>query len=305
MNVEINCRQCGDDNPKSLGRIPPSEQFAGQVLEPDWDPGSLYECRRCSLGFRAPAYSEAEYETLYARASDQVWVSAGLRRDQLMVRDCVNGHAAGGSVLDVGCYDGSLLAALGPSWQKFGVEASAQAAKVAGERGFTILAKRFRDLAALSQRFEVITAVDVIEHVLDPRAFLEALAQRLVPGGLLVISTGSLDAPAWRLAGASYWYCTIPEHISFVSPAWAAQVADGLNLQAPTVQRFAYRDKGVPGAASARMRFIKDAGAYRLKSWLANLVPGLFGRHVHCYTFGDPGLFTDHVVMCMRKRADR
>ena len=301
--IEPLCRQCGADAPRQLGPIPASERFAGQLLEPGWDPGMLYQCRRCALGFRAPAYSEAEYEALYARASDQVWVSAGLRRDQRMVRDCVLSHAAGGSVLDVGCYDGSLLAALEPGWQRFGVEASAKAAQVAAGRGFPVLAHRFRDIAVLDQRFDVITAVDVIEHVLDPQAFVAMLVERLLPGGLLVVSTGSLDAPAWRWAGGSYWYCTIPEHISFVSPAWAAQVAGRLGLEAPTVQRFAYGEGEVAAAFSARLDFIRGAGLHRLKGWLARHFPSLMGRHQQRYTFGDPGLFTDHIVLCLRKPA--
>lgn len=301
--MQTDCRQCGAGAAMHLGGIPPGEHFAGQPMGQGWDAGSLYQCRHCALGFRAPVRTEAEYEALYASASDQVWVSPALRRDQCLVRDRVHGHGSGGRVLDVGCYDGSLLAALGPEWQKFGLEASVQAAKAASDRGVTIVASRIRDLAGLEQRFDVITAVDVIEHVLDPRAFLAMLAERLLPGGLIVLSTGNLTAPAWRWAGAAYWYCTIPEHLSFISPAWAEQAARVVGLGRPEVQRFSYRDLDPGERWRARLRFIKGAGAARLKLWLAGLMPGLLADRVKPYSFGYPGLFEDHMVISLRKPA--
>jgi SAM-dependent methyltransferase len=132
--------------------------------------------------------------------------------------------------LSVGCYDGVLLGTLGPKYRKFGVEASAAAAREAQRRGIDIVAPRIRDLAAVDHHFDVVCAVDVIEHVADPRAFVQMLVQRLAPGGTLIISTGSIDTPAWRFAGGGYWYCSYPEHISFISPAWATSVARELGL---------------------------------------------------------------------------
>ena len=42
---------------------------------------------------------------------------------------------------------------------------------------------------------DLITALEVIEHVADPRAFVAALAARLAPGGLLILSTP--NATGW------------------------------------------------------------------------------------------------------------
>jgi 2-polyprenyl-6-hydroxyphenyl methylase/3-demethylubiquinone-9 3-methyltransferase len=54
---------------------------------------------------------------------------------------------------------------------------------------------RVGDVQALDGQFDLVTAMEVIEHVADPAAFLKALAKRLAPGGLLVLSTP--NATGW------------------------------------------------------------------------------------------------------------
>ena len=41
----------------------------------------------------------------------------------------------------------------------------------------------------LDDTFDLITAMEVIEHTADPQQFLDDLAKRLAPGGLLILST--------------------------------------------------------------------------------------------------------------------
>jgi 2-polyprenyl-6-hydroxyphenyl methylase/3-demethylubiquinone-9 3-methyltransferase len=47
----------------------------------------------------------------------------------------------------------------------------------------------------LEGQFDLITAMEVIEHVADPAAFVGALARRLSPNGLLIMSTP--NATGW------------------------------------------------------------------------------------------------------------
>ena len=64
---------------------------------------------------------------------------------------------------------------------------------------------------------DVITCIDTLEHMLDPRAELEAMMRMLRPEGILLILTG--DAGTWtaRLAGPWWEYLHCVGHVSVLS----------------------------------------------------------------------------------------
>ncbi len=59
--------------------------------------------------------------------------------------------------------------------------------------GYDPYVPMYADRRLLNERYDVIVAWDVIEHVEDPREFLATLAALLLPGGLLVIGTPNAD----------------------------------------------------------------------------------------------------------------
>lgn len=110
---------------------------------------------------------------------------------------------AGKSALDVGCGAGLLcepLARLGAAVT--GVDAApenvAAAAVHAAGVGLDIRYLAGEVGALEIGTYDLVTALEVIEHVADKRAFLAALAARLAPGGLMVLSTPN-RTPAARL----------------------------------------------------------------------------------------------------------
>lgn len=279
------CRQCQRSDLQDLGPIAVARIFAGQPLQPPWPGGRLYQCRHCQLGFRHPVHSDEDYGALYEQAEGDVWLADRLRVDQALVRDAVLAPPRPQRVLDVGCYDGTLLAALGPEVATFGVEASRAAADMARSRGVSIVAPRVADLASHEGRYDAITAVDVIEHLTRPDRFLALLARCLAPGGRLIVSTGSLDSPAWQRSGGRYWYCQFPEHIAFVSPAWAEALAPTLGLRLTQVTRFAYLSKGPWWRLRHRWRFERKHLQARWRG----------GDRIDAV--GEPGVFEDHVLL--------
>lgn len=290
------CRQCQSSRVTLLGRIPQSSRFAGQTLNPAWDGGSLYLCQQCHLGFRHPVRSDQEYEALYDSAPDSVWVSTELRPDQQRVRSAIRSRHAQGKVLDVGCYDGSFLRALVPQFQCFGIEASAAARRAAEANGVSVLAPHIRDLADVEQLFDVVSAIDVIEHVVQPFLFLQTLVARTKPGGDVMISTGTLDALAWQQAGGAYWYSAIPEHISFIKQAWLTAAAKQLNLELVHTETFFYWDDNPGDRQRMQSEFHPVVRRSRRKQALLRMLPGRLGKLAPRTIFGRPGIFADHIV---------
>jgi 2-polyprenyl-6-hydroxyphenyl methylase/3-demethylubiquinone-9 3-methyltransferase len=110
--------------------------------------------------------------------------------DDVLCRHPLEGKRA----LDVGCGAGLLaepLARLGA--EVTGVDAAAENVAVAREHaagsGLEI-DYRAGELATLGLgQFDIVTAMEVLEHVADKPAFLAGLARHLAPGGLMVLST--------------------------------------------------------------------------------------------------------------------
>ena len=141
-------------------------------------------------------------------------------------------HPAGARVLDVGCgagLAGEALAGLGLTVT--GIDAAAEvigAARAHAAAAGLDVAYRVaaaEDLVAEGARFPVITALEVIEHVADPAAFLASLAAMLEPGGMVFVSTLNRTARSLLVAklGAEYIARLLPvgthEWGRFVTPA--------------------------------------------------------------------------------------
>ena len=105
----------------------------------------------------------------------------------------------GKTALDVGCGAGLLaepLARLGA--RVAAIDAAPELIAVARDHAAAMdLDVDYRPGAVeeLQGRFDLITCMEVIEHVADPAAFVRALAKRLAPGGLLILSTP--NATGW------------------------------------------------------------------------------------------------------------
>ena len=101
---------------------------------------------------------------------------------------------AGKHVLDMGCGAGLLCEPLARLGAKVtGVDAApeniAAAQAHAATMGLDIEYLQGDPDAVAGQAFDLVTSLEVIEHVDDPAAFVGGLAERLAPGGMMIVST--------------------------------------------------------------------------------------------------------------------
>jgi 2-polyprenyl-6-hydroxyphenyl methylase/3-demethylubiquinone-9 3-methyltransferase len=105
----------------------------------------------------------------------------------------------GKTALDVGCGAGLLAEPLARLGAKVTAVDAAQelidAARLHAVAQGLDIDYRATAVEAVDGRFDLVTSLEVIEHVADPSDFVRSLAGRLAPGGLMILSTPA--ATAW------------------------------------------------------------------------------------------------------------
>ncbi len=145
-------------------------------------------------------------------------------------------------LLDVGCGAGIAAEAFSRQGHDvLGLDAAAEAiaaARVhAGDLPVAYRVGAAEDLRAEGLRFQAITALEVIEHVPDPAAFVATLAALLEPGGLLFVSTinRTMRSFAVAIVGAEHVARIVPRGTHdwrrFVTPAELSRHMRGAGLR--------------------------------------------------------------------------
>ena len=179
---------------------------------------------------------------------------------------------AGKTALDVGCGAGLLcepLARLGADVT--GVDAApenAAAAAVHAEGAGLDIRYIAGEVGSLDLgSFDLVTAMEVIEHVADKRAFVAALAARLAPGGLMVLSTPN-RTPQSRLLmiGAAEGIGLIPKGThhwdDFITPEELDALLDEAGLDMGTPRGIGFSPaKGLHLSGDLSLNYIVTARA--------------------------------------------
>lgn len=139
----------------------------------------------------------------------------GLLRGQ--PHNCPDEDGMGRSILDFGCHDGCKLSHwYQRGWQVAGVDLNENAIAVARRR---FLGGRFwcGDLIKLDiqDRYDVIRADNVVEHLYEPVVYLSALAKLLKPGGFLRVFVPNGAALSVLLFGRYSYVYWLPFHLNF------------------------------------------------------------------------------------------
>lgn len=181
--------------------------------------GRIVRCRACGLVFTDPRPAAAEISKGYAESSDKEYLEESSNRS-------INAHISlatirrfkpSGKLLEIGCAVGYFLNAARTDYEVAGVEPGRWACAEARRRfGLEVRQEGFLEARLPGNSFDVVAAVDVIEHLEDPAAFIRECRRVLKPGGVLYLVTPDIESLSARLLGGSWWGLR-PAHLYYFS----------------------------------------------------------------------------------------
>lgn len=146
-------------------------------------------CSRCDLFFFDPL--AAGDEKFYTGLQRFEWYYPEKKNEFIYAAKWISETD---SVLEIGSGKGAF-ANLISAKSYVGLEFSQTAKQLAEKNGVEIINQSIEDHALIcSGKYDVVCSFQVLEHVSNPRAFIEAAVKCLRPGGRLILSVPSLDS---------------------------------------------------------------------------------------------------------------
>ena len=245
-NLEhITCDLCRADNPEPLYRVPEGTgHFPGEFF-------TLVRCRNCGLVYVDPRPAAADLPRYYPAETysafqDPRRLSAADRVESVLL-EWAGGYKIAGDlgesrikeflsrvawaatksfligvipwgggrrILDIGCGSGRLLLwHRKHGWDAYGVELNPAAADKAKEQGLPVFSGELKDAGYPPDYFDVVTGVEVLEHVASPTALLAEIQRVLRPGGLLLISVPNFSCYDREVYGARWPLLDAPRRL--------------------------------------------------------------------------------------------
>jgi 2-polyprenyl-3-methyl-5-hydroxy-6-metoxy-1,4-benzoquinol methylase len=191
---------------------------AGQIRDLDGGYRSawLARCRDCRVVFSARRPTDDELARHYANYGSRSFDSPLTRRRYQELLDSFEPYRRTNRILDIGCGRGDLLdEARKRGWNAFGTEFSARSLAIATGRGLNVVQAPATIDTFEAGAFDVITAIEVVEHLRDPTPEAQIVAHALRAGGLFYCTTPNFDSLSRRLVGSRWVNIEYPEHLFY------------------------------------------------------------------------------------------
>jgi SAM-dependent methyltransferase len=174
----------------------------------------VLDCSACNVAFSFPRLEPTQAARFFTdrrpeiappyihRVEDMEATPFDRSRELSWVRKYVRA----GKLVDVGCSWGyGVVQARALGFEAFGTELSRTLSRTARERfGLDVHEQDFTDLGLEEKSLDVVLAIHVIQHFLDPRAFFADAARVLRAGGVLVGAVPNYDAYLREVLGRRF-----------------------------------------------------------------------------------------------------
>ena len=250
----MKCRLCGNETDPFV-RISTrdlDEPFLDATLRRQLPELKLRRCSQCGClwandarqddGILAEAYERVSDAYFDSPENDPRYLRFYQRLEQL-----VKQYVSGRTILDVGCGDGVFLSTLPDEWSRHGIEPSTSGASLAKEKKLDVTCATL-DGSPRQYQADLISALDVIEHVIDPHHFVESVKRHLRPDGCVLLLTGDAGSYPARIAGPQWSYLRWCGHISVFSQSGLRKLLESHGFEILAWQRCEHPSS--PGAVA-------------------------------------------------------
>ena len=191
-------------------------------------------CDSCGSLFVSPRPSEENFQSFYEDSeSSRYWAEiffpavAEPRREKIFrprvsaLQDmCQSRGVDVQTIVDVGAGYGIFLEEWkrdDPNVEAIAIEPSLDLAETCRNKGLTVKPVTLENVNASDIEADVAVCFEVLEHVHDPFVFLQKMSDLVRPGGLVMISTLSIDGFDLQVLGRKSDQISPPHHINFLS----------------------------------------------------------------------------------------
>lgn len=149
----------------------------------------FYECKNCKLRFYKPTITGDE--KFYNALQKFEWYYLNEKEEYFYARKFIS---SSDKVLEVGSGKGAFAKHI-PTKNYVGLDFSKNAKEIAAKNGVIIENETIQDYAIKhKEEFDVVLSFQVLEHVSDPKGFIESKLNALKQGGKLIIAVPSEDS---------------------------------------------------------------------------------------------------------------
>ncbi len=191
------------------------EKYLSLVGRPDVSVAFVL-CQKCGLARQSPFLPNEITSLLYTRLNLEARFTDFGERYRWFHR-ALRGSPEPGVLLDVGCSEGRQAELyLGHSWKAVGVETCPEAAERARAKGIEVLEGPIEEVDLCEESFDLILLFHLVEHIKEPRDFLQRMTACLRPNGFLYLEVPNLHRPCGDLTNffpSFHHYVFGPDHV--------------------------------------------------------------------------------------------
>lgn len=252
----VSCLNCGSDDHAVLHHFDQEYYNHDQYETFSWDGGmpldlTIVKCKGCQLVFQNPRFSKESLHHLYPNhpLPEKLSYKKLMRNHKfhflidLIREQSVNSE--GKTAVDLGTRYGVLPELLvNEGYRALGIEMNLKAVKIANQAGFNHVHQgTIEDLHEVCKnenmhRVNLVTMVDIVEHLLDPRRDFELISRMQQSGDQIFISTMDVDSIGHKIFGKN-WYFIHAQHTYYFSEKTLGTLLDKFGYDIQYVHRIA------------------------------------------------------------------